>query len=199
MILDPQFAAQIYSSAEPDCWNKDWKQVPRFGGGMAIELEVGEFLNALVRMAKPGIVVETGTHKGFSTLMIAQALKANGKGHLYTADLVDHGVLKECRQFGVESFVTFTKGDSAVAISKLSPRVKNIDFLWLDADHSVEAVTKELNAALPMLRKGTLVAFHDIITDPREAQAVLAIRNRFPAWEYINFITARGFALMRVQ
>lgn len=199
MILDSKLSHEIYSSATPDCWNKEWRQVGRFGGGMAIELEVGEFLNALVRMTKPAIVVETGTHKGFSTLMVAQALKANGKGHLYTFDLTDYGVLKECEQFGVGSFVTFTKGDSAVGISKLSPRVKNIDFLWLDADHSTEAVIKELNAALPMLRKGTLVAFHDIITDVREAKAVLEIRKRFPAWEYINFITARGFALMRVQ
>lgn len=199
MILDPKLANEIYSTAEPDCWNKDWKQVPRFGGGMAIELEVGEFLNALVRMTKPAIVVETGTHKGFSTLMIAQALKANGKGHLYTFDLKDYGVLKECAQFGVGSFVSFAKGDSAMGISKLAPRVKNIDFLWLDADHSTEAVIGELNAALPMLRNGTLVAFHDIITDHREAKAVLEIRQRFPSWEYLNFITARGFALMRVQ
>lgn len=199
MILDPKLSQEIYGSAVPDCWNKEWRQVERFGGGWAVELEVGEFLNALVRMTKPAIVVETGTHKGFSTLMIAQALKANGKGYLYTVDLVDHGVIKECRQFGVESFVTFMKGDSAAAISTLSPRVKNIDFLWLDADHSTESVLKELNAALPMLRQGTLVAFHDIITDPREAKAVLSIRKRFPAWEYMNFITARGFALMRVQ
>lgn len=199
MILDEKLAREIYGSATPDCWNKEWKQVGRFGGGMAIELEVGEFLNALVRMTKPAVVVETGTHKGFSTLMIAQALKANGKGHLYTADLEDHGVAKECEQFGVASFVTFTKGDSAAVISKLSPAVKNIDFLWLDADHSMEAVIKELNAALPMLRKGTLVAFHDVITDPREAKAIEEIRKRFPTWEYLNFITARGFALMRVH
>lgn len=199
MILDPKLSHEIYSSVTPDCWNKEWRQVGRFGGGMAIELEVGEFLNALVRMTKPAIVVETGTHKGFSTLMVAQALKANGKGHLYTFDLTDFGVMKECEQFGVGSIVSFAKGDSAAGISKLSPRVKNIDFLWLDADHSTEAVIKELNAALPMLKKGTLVAFHDIITDLREAKAVLEIRKRFPSWEYINFITARGFALMRVQ
>jgi len=199
MILDQRLSQEIYGSASPDCWNKEWRQVGRFGGGMAIELEVGEFLNSLVRMTKPAVVVETGTHKGFSTLMISQALKANGKGHLYTFDLTDYGVMKECEQFGVASLVTFAKGDSAAGISKLSPTVKNIDFLWLDADHSTEAVIKELNAALPMLRKGTLVAFHDIITDPREAKAIAEIRARFPAWEYLNFITARGFALMRVQ
>lgn len=199
MILDANLSQQIYGSLQPDCWNKEWRQVERFGGGMAIELEVGEFLNALVRMTKPEVVVETGTHKGFSTLMIASAIKANGKGHLYTVDMIDHGVLKECERYGVAPFVTFTKSDSSAMISKLAPRVKNIDFLWLDADHSTEAVIKELNAALPLLRKGTLVAFHDIITDPREAKAVVEIRKRFPAWEYINFITARGFALMRVQ
>lgn len=199
MILDPKLANEIYGSAGPDCWNKAWKQVERFGGGWAVELEVGEFLNALVRMTKPEVVVETGTHKGFSTLMIASALKANGRGRLYTFDLVDHGVTKECEQFGLASVVHFMKGDSAASISSLSPRVKNIDFLWLDADHSAEAVLKELNAALSMLRSGTLVAFHDIITDPREAQAVAEIRKRFPTWEYMNFITARGFALMRVQ
>src|SRR5258708_3945530 len=124
MILDQNLSKEIYSSAGPDCWNNEWRQVERFGGGMAIELEVGEFLNALVRMTKPSIVVETGTHKGFSTLMIAQALKANGKGHLYTFDLTDYGIMKECERFGVASLVSFAKEDSAAGISKLSPRVK---------------------------------------------------------------------------
>lgn len=199
MILDPDLSKKIYDSAQPDCWNKEWRQVERFGGGWAVELEVGEFLNALVRMTKPEVVVETGTHKGFSTLMIAQALKANGKGHLYTVDLVDYGVMKECEQYGVAPFVTFTKSDSSAMISKLVADVKKIDLLWLDADHSTEAVLKELEAAIPLLKNGALVAFHDIITDPREAKAVLEIRKQFSAWEYINFITARGFALMRVQ
>lgn len=165
---------------------------------MAVELEVGELLASLVRAIKPQTVIETGTHKGFSTLMIASALKRNGRGHLYTVDLTDHGVMEECKRFELVDQVTYIKAESSIAIRDLAAKVQNIDFLWLDADHAKESVLREVNSALPALKPGSFLAFHDTIVDPREAEAVKEIRRRFPSWDHLALVTARGFQVMRV-
>lgn len=51
---------------------------------MAVELEVAEFLHALVRLEKPQYVIESGAGKGYSTLAIADALKMNQRGFLWS-------------------------------------------------------------------------------------------------------------------
>jgi len=60
-----------------------------FGGlrdGLAMDDGEAEVLYALVRAIKPNICLEIGTHRGFSTNYIIQALKDNGFGHLWTTD-----------------------------------------------------------------------------------------------------------------
>ena len=51
---------------------------------MSVELEVAELLYALVRQSKPNVVVECGSGKGYASRFIAEGLKANGKGYLWT-------------------------------------------------------------------------------------------------------------------
>jgi predicted O-methyltransferase YrrM len=53
---------------------------------LGVAYETADFLYGLVRLTKPGVVVETGTHVGDSAEAIGEALKANGFGHLYTCD-----------------------------------------------------------------------------------------------------------------
>jgi predicted O-methyltransferase YrrM len=190
---------EILSSVAPDGWNHGWSQVERFGGQMAVELEVGELLHALVRAVKPMKTFETGTHRGFSTLMIASALRANRRGHLFTVDIKDYGVAQECQKFGLQDWVTIIHDDSAMALRRAAAESSPIDFLWLDADHGTEFVLKEIDAALPALRPGSLVAFHDTLTDAREMEAVRTIAGMHPQWQRLHFVTARGFDLMRVM
>jgi hypothetical protein len=51
---------------------------------MAVELEVAELLYALIRAAKPRLVVEAGTGRGIAACFIAEALRDNGAGRLIT-------------------------------------------------------------------------------------------------------------------
>lgn len=53
-------------------------------GPMTVELEMAELLHALVRYAKPELVVESGTGEGFSTQVISMALRENGKGVVHS-------------------------------------------------------------------------------------------------------------------
>lgn len=47
-----------------------------------VELETAEFLHALVRAAKPDLILESGTGYGGATRYLAAALEANGFGQL---------------------------------------------------------------------------------------------------------------------
>lgn len=51
---------------------------------MAVTLEDGDFLYALVRVTKPNLVVESGSGNGISGTFIATALQDNGHGRLVT-------------------------------------------------------------------------------------------------------------------
>jgi predicted O-methyltransferase YrrM len=198
VLRNDRLTGAILDSLEPDERNGRWSQVKRFGRGMAVEFEIGQLLYAIVRALKPETVVETGTHKGFSTLMIAQALEENRAGYLYTIDQKDHGVAREIEEFGLSNRATFIHSDSVPALGKLGEKVRKIDLLWLDADHATDAVLAEIDAARPLLGPGSYVAFHDTLSDPNEDAAVRHLRGQYPGWEYIRFLSSRGFDLMRI-
>lgn len=197
MFIRGDLEAAILGNLQPDPWNGRWSQVMDFGAGNAVELEVGELLYSLVRAVKPETVVETGTHKGYSTLLIAAALEANRRGHIHSVDIADYGVQALLEKYGLGARGTFILGDSATVLSALSR--KKIDFLWLDADHGTEFVLRELASAAGALSPGSYVAFHDTLSDTREAKAVALVQAQNPSWEHVHFSTARGFDLMRVR
>jgi predicted O-methyltransferase YrrM len=198
MMQNRSLADDIMNSIAPDCWNGKWSQVNGFGGGMAVELEIGEFLHGLVRATKPEVIIETGSHKGYSTVMIAQAMKENGLGRMWSVDIFDYGVAALCAKYGFANLVTFMQGNSPDMIKALAATIPSVDFLWLDADHSEEFIIAELSAAKPMLKSGTLIALHDSLSHPSEDLAVRRIKAMYPAWEHIRLISARGFDLLRI-
>lgn len=51
---------------------------------MAIELETGELLYALVREQKPDLVIESGTGRGIATEFLHAAVRRNEKGRIAT-------------------------------------------------------------------------------------------------------------------
>ena len=196
-MIDQELQDLIRKSTVPDPWNPRWINVESLGGGYAVEIEIAELLHGFVRAVKPKVVVETGTHKGFSALVIAKALQQNGEGHLYTVDLEDHKVRALLDRFGVGKLVTVSNMYSAKFLKSMRADTV-VDLLWLDADHTKEAVLEEFMAAERLLRPGSYVGFHDTIIDPREDAAVREIRRLRPSWEYVRFVSARGFDLMRV-
>lgn len=100
-------------------------------------------LHGLIRSMKPYVVVEVGTYRGFSGSWMAQALKENGKGHLYCIDnfsLNDHRsrygdarahLESNLQMAGVRDHITILDGDS----DKVAWPEK-VDFAYVDGWHS---------------------------------------------------------------
>lgn len=72
-----------YHRATAECPNPErWRMFDT----MTAEVEVLEFLRCLMTTIKPGLVVETGTFLGVSTLYMAEGLKKNGSGKIITCE-----------------------------------------------------------------------------------------------------------------
>jgi predicted O-methyltransferase YrrM len=99
------------------------------------------------------IVVETGTNQGFSTILMAQALKDSGaRGILRTVDIDPERVAlarQNVVRAGLADRIEFHVEDSLKYLSRLVKEVPQIDFAFLDGSHEWSHVTKEFGIIYP--------------------------------------------------
>jgi Methyltransferase domain len=106
---------------------------------------------ALVRAAQPDHVVETGTHLGLGSCVIAAALLKNGHGRLTTIDIdPEAGHLIT----GVWASVIDHRTGSSVDQLAL---VRDVDVFLHDSLHTYDYETRELTAVEPNLQPGAIV------------------------------------------
>ena len=86
-VLRRLYAAELAMSHD-DRDDEDLDPFAHMGTGFSISPRQGDFLHALIRFARPSVVVEFATSLGFSSIYLASALKANGSGRLYGSELV---------------------------------------------------------------------------------------------------------------
>jgi len=115
---------------------------------------------ALVRILKPGLVVETGTDKGLGSVVLAQALMVNGEGRLVTIDIEPaSGMLLTSRY---DEVVTRITGDSITSLGALT----SVDLFIHDSDHSAEHEEAEFRCVAPALSStAVLVSDNSHATD----------------------------------
>jgi predicted O-methyltransferase YrrM len=125
----------------------------------------------------PKKVLEIGTLQG-GTLCILARLSAPratiisvdlpggkfGGGHSRLRSLVSHTFGKSFQRMHL------IRGDSHS--EKVAARVRHItqslDVLFIDGDHTYEGVKQDFRCYSPLVRKGGIVAFHDIAEHPKE-------------------------------
>ena len=111
----------------------------------------------LIRDLKPKVVLETGTHRGLTSLVMAHALYDNGEGHLHTCDPND-----EWGQQG--NFTKFPELNERMTFYKQrgkDMKIKDIDFFFCDGFHGIKDVVDEIDAIFPFLTDRATVVFHD--------------------------------------
>jgi len=148
-VLQPEYHRPTPECPHPERWH--------MYDSMSAEVEVLDFLKALVLAIKPELVVETGTFSGLSTLRIAEGLKENGVGRVITCEW-DKKVYDAAKKRFAESGLN--KWIDARNESSLEMKVNGrIDLLFCDSD--VPLREQEVRRFLPQINPFGLILMHD--------------------------------------
>lgn len=122
---------------------------------MAVSLEEAEFLYALVRLLKPRVVLELGAGQGVSARFIAEALRANGAGELWSVE--PDGEYRAATVTMLEGLDEYATVMPTLPYLDVSPDVVFIDSgyrvrdrdiaFWLDGHHKGLVLIHDANRA----------------------------------------------------
>lgn len=144
-----------------------------------VNQEEGAYLQWLISMNIPKVIVEIGSCQGRSACYMGDVLRdGNIEGKIHCVDLWDLGVgrtpekhhskntfdifLKNIETMGLQDYIEIHKGDS----QEIGKEWKlPIDLLFIDGGHQYEEVLADCLTWIPFLNKGGIVAFHDADQD----------------------------------
>ena len=106
---------------------------------------------AIVRAAQPENVVETGTHLGLGSCVIAAALLRNGHGHLTTID-VDPGA----GHLIIDPWASVIDRRTGSSVDVLA-KMEDVNIFLHDSLHTYDYELSELEAVAPNLAPGAIL------------------------------------------
>ena len=111
----------------------------------------------------PNVILETGTNWGYSSIMLAQAIKDTGrKGHIHTIELEKNNfetAKNNISKGGVSEFITLYNGSSLNVLPELIESIETIHIAFLDGSHKMDDVYKEFEIIYPKLSDSSIVLF----------------------------------------
>ncbi len=119
---------------------------------------LGIILHGLILAAMSKDVLEIGTFHGYTSICMALALPDDGK--VWTVDVrprrIDLYARKEIERLGLQGKIEFIIGKSQDIEWN-----KPIDFLYIDGDHSYDAVKADYQRFGPLVNDDGIIVFHD--------------------------------------
>lgn len=127
---------------------------------------------------KYNVILETGTNRGFTSIILAQALKDTGRpGHVFTIELEQENyeqAVENLKKGSVFDQVSVFRGDVRNVLPDVISLFDEICVAFLDASHMYDDVIFEFETILPKLRKHSIVLFDNTyqIAEANEDQRV---------------------------
>lgn len=146
---------------------------------LQIQYEIKELLR-MVSQVQPKIVLEIGTANGGTLFLWSRAADPNaslisldlpggafGGGYPYHMVPLLMSMGKPHQEIHLIRADSHDPGTLARVKDLLAER--KVDFLFIDGDHSYHGVKNDFEYYGPLVRKGGIIAFHDICPGPEEA------------------------------
>lgn len=131
-------------------------------------------LMGILQKQKPKYVLEIGTAGGGSLFMLSQVIEDDAV--LISVDLPNGQFGGGYPENRISLYNSFAKASQKIELIrkdshsleslksvKMILKNKNLDFLFIDGDHSYEGVKKDFELYAPLVKKNGLIAFHDIV------------------------------------
>jgi hypothetical protein len=149
-------------------------------------------------MQRSAVCVCLGSGGAFVPRLMRQAQRDLGMGTRTRTILVDgnKGGFGRPNWLHEDSFfrqnfpdVEVVVADTAAAAAAFAAQDLQIDYLHIDADHSREGSLADFNNFLPLMRRGSLITFHD--TRPNAHPSVTC-------WQAVDDIRAMGYEVVNL-
>lgn len=151
---DEQFTQSEYAPPTPECPQPElWRMLD----SQTTEVEVLDFLKALVTTVKPKLVVETGTFLGHGTIKLAEGVKENGFGKVITIEFDPAIRARAAERFEASGLAAWI--ESRLESSLESDIEGTIDLLYSDSHMANREA--EIRRLLPQLNPCGLLVVHD--------------------------------------
>ncbi len=131
--------------------------------------EITELLDLVVRRGPPRAVLEVGTAGGGTLFLLTRATVSD-------AIIATIDVSSGERAVVYRAFATIQQRVEMIHADSHDPRTRDfvtrlfgdrqLDVLFIDGDHSYEGVRRDFDLYSPLVRKGGMIALHDIVPGP---------------------------------
>tara|TARA_B100001250_G_scaffold195503_1_gene167946 strand:+ start:3002 stop:3865 length:864 start_codon:yes stop_codon:yes gene_type:complete len=124
------------------------------------------------------IILETGTARGFSSIMMAKMLEMfNVNGKIYTTDKINmfdnciksaqlnrnvsiHECVEEWKPL-VDKYINFVVGNTKITLPSLNEKLNRIHFAFLDGSHHYKDIKYELDYVAQKQQQGDIIVCDD--------------------------------------
>lgn len=159
-----------------------WEETQRVSSSIAkhaqeilrtIEFDLGgggiyPFLYFITRYTQPNCIVETGVAAGFSSSAFLSAIKANGKGRLYSSDFPYFRLSNPEQYIGVivkaslqDNWTLYIDGDET-NLPRILGEIDKIDIFHYDSDKSYSGRRTALSIISTAMRTDWIILMDDI-------------------------------------
>lgn len=157
---------------------------------MSMEVEVIQFIRALVGLIQPDLIVETGHYHGTLTKVLVQAMDDDSCLETCDINIEYHNELaKWLGKMGRFPDVKLHLGTGIQMITSIHERREVVDLAILDSSGDRLEETRLIR---PLVRTGGFIVIHDSYR-PNEAAAVRWLKTM--GFSIIQFPTPRGLAI----
>jgi predicted O-methyltransferase YrrM len=175
-----------------------------------VEYEIAKLLGVLADL-RPKVNLEIGTAGGGTLFLFTRV--ADPKAKIISIDLPGGRFGGGYRKWKIPLYKSFSKERQKIYLLRRDSHdpqtleeVKRIlggeevDFLFIDGDHTYGGVKRDFEMYSPLARKGGIIAFHDIVPGPYENVGGVPefwsqIKTKYEHLEIVKDSNQRGFGI----
>ena len=163
--------------------------------------EITKLLDIVLQL-EPHQILEIGTAKGGTLFLFCRVSKPAAK--IVSIDLPGGRFGGGYSERRTKLYRAFSQGNQKIILLRKNAHERStlsetkeilsnqkLDFLFIDGDHTYEGVKKDFEMYSPLVRKGGIIAFHDIAKHPAKSKCEVndfwdEIKNKYRFTEFIN-------------